>query len=682
MNLIKQIVKDGKYGVQTIKQIVRSNERGAQGERGETGRAATITAGQAYSVPANVGPQVMNVGTDSDAVFDFYIPRGGVEWGDIAGDIENQHDLEQHLAKADSAIQPDDINYTVMQDLSVSSNGSTSVLQLDANKVNLKTGNTSTKNIPLTVASHERAGVINSATFDAIQSNSEAVQSILSGMVAIPGLSASPSQSDLTTAWETATGRTELLNHAQILDVDNSKYWTYYTNTELWYPATADIEGTVSTFTNDTEGVIKGSTTVGQVYAESNGTGSVNGWDSLSADVADNKANKLAAANLTSSDGITKTTTGTGVNTAVNLTLTAGGVTTAKLANSAVTTDKIANANVTTAKIADGNITFGKLANKVVNHGIETNANLAPTADTTDAWKALFESVNGLYVTYYNESGKFTNQPSAYGFLETILHGPNIYQRWVTHTIGPIMYRNGNSSGWRGGSGVFREIIDANSTNYVGTTALKDSAVTSAKIASSAVTTAKIADSAITSAKIADGTIVAADIATNAITTAKIYDTAVTTAKLHDLAVTQDKIASKAVTVGKIDWTTLGYAYKATVGKTWTPTSTAKTYPSGWNFSFTAINGGVYEVEVTTALLGVLTNSTPTTETGIGIDIVSGATSKAACGDDVMCYAAGQNAKLILQATATTVQVKAYVVSAANKEVTLADGLFTVKRVG
>ena len=76
MNVIKQIVADGEYGTQTIKMVVRSNERGPQGERGEAGAAATITAGEAYSVPSNQEPSVMNTGTSSDAVFDFYIPKG------------------------------------------------------------------------------------------------------------------------------------------------------------------------------------------------------------------------------------------------------------------------------------------------------------------------------------------------------------------------------------------------------------------------------------------------------------------------------------------------------------------------------------------------------------------------------------------------------------------------------
>lgn len=72
-NIIKQIVTNKPN---TIKMIVKSSERGAQGVQGVPGAAATIEAGQAYSVSPNSEPSVQNVGSSSAAVFDFYIPKG------------------------------------------------------------------------------------------------------------------------------------------------------------------------------------------------------------------------------------------------------------------------------------------------------------------------------------------------------------------------------------------------------------------------------------------------------------------------------------------------------------------------------------------------------------------------------------------------------------------------------
>lgn len=190
---------------------------------------------------------------------------------------------------AATAVQPADINRVVMTDTSVDSTV-TSTVQIKESKVNLSTGTTSTDNLVLPVASHDQAGVMNSSIYDAVATNSSNISAILGGAVAINGLSASPSQSDLTTAWENETGLTTLINRASIFDVDNSKVWTYYSNDTTWYASSSSSQVTVSPFTNNSAGIILGSTSTGQVFAESNGTGSVNGWDTLSGAVSTNSS--------------------------------------------------------------------------------------------------------------------------------------------------------------------------------------------------------------------------------------------------------------------------------------------------------------------------------------------------------------------------------------------------------
>ena len=73
-NVIRQIIPED--STQTIRVTVQSNDRGAQGEQGVPGIAATVAAGNAYSVPTGSNPSVINSGTPSAAVFDFYIPKG------------------------------------------------------------------------------------------------------------------------------------------------------------------------------------------------------------------------------------------------------------------------------------------------------------------------------------------------------------------------------------------------------------------------------------------------------------------------------------------------------------------------------------------------------------------------------------------------------------------------------
>ena len=96
------------------------------------------------------------------------------------------------------------------------------------------------------------------------------------------------------------------------------------------------------------------------------------------------------------------------------------------------------------------------------------------------------------------------------------------------------------------------KIGDTMQTANDGTLDLKDSAVTTAKIADAAVTTVKIADVAVTTAKIADAAVTTAKIADDAVTNEKIADEAVTTAKIADEAVTTAKIADAAVTTEKL----------------------------------------------------------------------------------------------------------------------------------
>lgn len=180
-----------------------------------------------------------------------------------------------------------DVNVDVVTEVSVGD--STSTVDLEVTKTNLSTDASDTTTLTIPVASSSQTGVINAATFNAISNNSNLLNALLNGAVAITGLSATPTQAELTTAWETETGLSELINRASIYDVTNEKIWTYYTNDTTWHEADASATVTVSTFTNSAEGLIKGSATGdGKVFAENDGTGSVNGWDTLAGQVSTN----------------------------------------------------------------------------------------------------------------------------------------------------------------------------------------------------------------------------------------------------------------------------------------------------------------------------------------------------------------------------------------------------------
>lgn len=207
--------------------------------------------------------------------------------------VDTTYSSSSNNAIANSTVT-NSLDRNVMTNLAVDSTPSTTTVNLSNTKTNLAYPSSSTtSSISLPVASSTQAGVMNSATFDAVTNNTNNINAILNGAVAISNLPASPTQAQLTTAWENETGLTSLINRASVYDVTNNKVWTYYTNDQTWHAASNTSQVTVNTFTNSSEGTIKGSTNDGQVFAENDGTGSVNGWDTLTSTVSSNTS-KLA----------------------------------------------------------------------------------------------------------------------------------------------------------------------------------------------------------------------------------------------------------------------------------------------------------------------------------------------------------------------------------------------------
>lgn len=98
-NVIKQIVKDGEYGAQSIKMVVKSNERGPQGVQGPQG---------IQGVPGPVGPRGADGSIHYQAGIGINItPENIIEatgdavavWGGINGDISTQMDLQEEFGE-------------------------------------------------------------------------------------------------------------------------------------------------------------------------------------------------------------------------------------------------------------------------------------------------------------------------------------------------------------------------------------------------------------------------------------------------------------------------------------------------------------------------------------------------------------------------------------------------------
>lgn len=98
-SVIKQIVKEGEYGTQAIKMVVKSNERGPRGMRGERGiqgvpgvqgpRGADGSIHYEAGVGINITPDnIIEATGDAVAI-----------WGGIHGDIATQMDLQEEFGE-------------------------------------------------------------------------------------------------------------------------------------------------------------------------------------------------------------------------------------------------------------------------------------------------------------------------------------------------------------------------------------------------------------------------------------------------------------------------------------------------------------------------------------------------------------------------------------------------------
>lgn len=191
-------------------------------------------------------------------------------------------EVETSIDEAANSVTEDfnlKLDKSVVQSIRIDDTTSTDVVNLVNGTVNLSTGATDSSEIPLPVASSDSAGVINPSIFNSIQNSAESIDAILGGAVAVSGISAEPTQADITSKWKAETGKDDLINGAKVYDQDNNKTWTYYSNTGEWYSASNATQVTIEQFTNDKLGVLQGSTNPGQLFAEPDGKGSVNGWD-------------------------------------------------------------------------------------------------------------------------------------------------------------------------------------------------------------------------------------------------------------------------------------------------------------------------------------------------------------------------------------------------------------------
>ena len=142
------------------------------------------------------------------------------------------------------------------------------------------------KAIPL--ASENATGMMTKATYAGMIAIGDRVTALegKTTVVYVAFTSDDPSQSEITNLFTAQTGKAPIAGN-QAVDIERSL--TYQYNGSEWLKTTQQV----AEWTNTTPGLVKGTPAgtenAGTLFAESDGTGSVNGWDDLVARVATNE---------------------------------------------------------------------------------------------------------------------------------------------------------------------------------------------------------------------------------------------------------------------------------------------------------------------------------------------------------------------------------------------------------
>lgn len=148
----------------------------------------------------------------------------------------------------------------------------------EAATITMTRGTGSQEQIPFPIASSVQTGMMNAQTYAGIVNLTARVDKLEASKTVyyVTFSSTSPTDSELTSLFTTVAGRPPAAGDYL---TDIAKALTYGYNGTNWIKVETSAD--IPMFTTETPGLIKGNTADGTVAAETDGTGSVNGWDNV-----------------------------------------------------------------------------------------------------------------------------------------------------------------------------------------------------------------------------------------------------------------------------------------------------------------------------------------------------------------------------------------------------------------
>lgn len=181
---------------------------------------------------------------------------------------------------------------SLVKQLSINSDD-LSTTKLDVMSLNVQTGAVTTSQVPLPVANENQAGVWNPSMYQGFLGMQNSINTLL-GAQEIPSVDLqtdSPTSTECTSAYTAAVGRAPI-SGVRLYNSYNESVWLCLDGTAWVIVSGTTTNNAIATTT--TPGAILSVNRDGMVYVETNGGGSVVGWDKVKTDISDN-ATKIGA---------------------------------------------------------------------------------------------------------------------------------------------------------------------------------------------------------------------------------------------------------------------------------------------------------------------------------------------------------------------------------------------------